>query len=75
MEPVKLAIAFLTLAALLAAFITLLIWVWTQFGIDSCLDQGGRWNYAYDICEDAPKDNSSGQIVQPGAILTGAAAR
>lgn len=56
MEQVKRAIAFVTLTALLAAFVALLVWVRTQLAIDSCLDQGGRWSYTRDVCEVAPGD-------------------
>ena len=56
MDLLKRAIVVLALVLFLAALIAFFLWVRTQFRIDSCLDQGGRWHYARDICDGPQKD-------------------
>jgi hypothetical protein len=39
------------LVIIICVFVTAGFWLRNQFRIDSCLDQGGRWNYEAGECE------------------------
>ena len=43
----KFILLFIVVVGLLAS----LPWLRTQLAIDSCLDSGGRWSYAKEVCE------------------------
>jgi len=47
MSPKKLIVLFVLLILLIVGG----IWLRDQLQIDSCLDNGGRWNYEYSGCE------------------------
>ena len=36
---------------LIVVFVVVGIWLKAQIKIDSCLDDGGRWNYEQEKCE------------------------
>lgn len=44
-------IKLITLAAVIILLTLGSLWVRQQLKIDSCLDNGGRWNYKDDVCE------------------------
>jgi hypothetical protein len=43
----------LILLGIIAA-IPVLLWLYRQIRIDTCLDRGGAWNYQIDQCHGAP---------------------
>jgi len=53
MNTPKRVFALLVLVLILAGLIVTVVWVRNQLGIDSCLDQGGRWDYRRDSCDNA----------------------
>lgn len=41
-------------AVIACVVVVLIVWGRTQLKIDSCLDNGGRWNYEQGVCEGIP---------------------